>query len=62
MSDADADKLASQVESPENLDLSGDDAAYLRWARDIGFDQEIQTPNVEPENDDELRPLGEKPD
>lgn len=56
MSDADADKPASQAESPENLDLSGDDAAYLRWARDIGFDQEIQTPNVEPENDDDYVP------
>jgi hypothetical protein len=56
MSDADADKLASQVDTPENLDLSGDDAAYLTWARDIGFDQEIQTPNVEPENDDDYVP------
>lgn len=56
MSDADADKIAGQVESPKNLDLSGDDAAYLRWARDIGFDQEIQTPNVEPENDDDYVP------
>lgn len=46
-------KLRNQSNFPESLDVSGDDSAYLRWARDLGFDQEVQTPNLEPENDDD---------
>jgi ankyrin repeat protein len=37
-------------------ELAGDDAAYLKWARDIGSDLEVQTPNLEPENDDDYVP------
>ena len=53
---SDTDKAEDQSENPQSLDLSGDDAAYVRWARDIGFDQVVQTPNLEPENDDEYVP------
>lgn len=36
--------------------LTFDDEMYLTWARDIGFDGEIKTPNLEPKNDDEYVP------
>ena len=36
--------------------LAFDDEMYLTWARDIGFDGEIKTPNLEPKNDDEYVP------
>jgi hypothetical protein len=36
----------------EILDLGTDDAAYLRWARDLGFDQDVQAPNLEPINEE----------
>lgn len=52
----DTDQPGSHSGGAESLDLSGDDAAYLRWARDLGFDQEVQTPNLEPENDDDYVP------
>jgi len=41
---------------PQILELANDDAAYLKWAHDIGSDLEVQTPNLEPENDDEYVP------
>jgi hypothetical protein len=53
---SEADKLENQSNSPESLDLSVDDTIYLRWARDLGFDQEVQTPNLEPANDDDYVP------
>ena len=43
-------------EDAQISDLSDDDAAYLKWARDIGYDQEVQTPNLEPENYDDFVP------
>jgi hypothetical protein len=36
--------------------LAFDDEMYLTWARDIGFDGEIQASNLEPKNDDEYVP------
>lgn len=53
---SDTDQLGTHSGGAENLDLSSDDNAYLRWARDLGFDQEVQTPNLEPENDDDYVP------
>lgn len=53
---SEADNLENQSNSLESLDLSVDDTIYLRWARDLGFDQEVQTPNLEPENDDDYVP------
>jgi hypothetical protein len=50
------DQPGSHSGGAESLDLSGDDATYLRWARDLGFDQEVQTPNLEPENEDDYVP------
>ena len=49
-------KHAVKSDGSQSLELSVDDEAYLKWARDIGFDQEIQTPNLEPENDDDYVP------
>ena len=40
-----ADSPEIQPNSPESLDLSVDDTAYLKWARDLGFDQEVLKPN-----------------
>lgn len=42
--------------SKEILDIGTDDAAYLRWAQDLGFDQDVQTPNLEPANDENYVP------
>lgn len=53
---SDTDQLGTHSGGAENLDLSSDDNAYLRWARHLGFDQEVQTPNLEPENDDDYVP------
>lgn len=52
----DADKPRNQPDDSELLDLSVDDVAYLRWARDIGFDQEIQAPNLEPKKKEKYSP------
>jgi len=52
----DQDESSSVANEQENLDLSGDDALYLRWARDIGFNLEVQAPNVDTENEDEYVP------
>lgn len=40
----------------EELDLSKEDALYLRWVRDIGCILEVQMPNVDAENEDEYVP------
>ena len=53
---SDTGKHEVQSDSSQSLDVSVDEDAYLRWARDIGFDQEVQTPNLEPENDDDYVP------
>jgi len=39
-------------ENLEILDIGTDDAAYLRWSQSLGFDQDVQTPNLEPVNDE----------
>lgn len=49
-------KKSALQKLPEVLDLGADDEAYLSWARDIGFDQDVQQPNLEPENDDDYVP------
>lgn len=53
---SDTEKLVDQSESQESSEISSEDAGYLRWARDIGFDQEVRTPNINPENDDDYVP------
>jgi hypothetical protein len=52
------DEIKSRASSEDqgSLDLAGDDALYLRWAQDIGFNLEVQPPNVDTENDDEYVP------
>ncbi len=52
----DESKSTSSAEDQGSLDLTGDDALYLRWAQDIGFNLEVQAPNVDTENDDEYVP------
>lgn len=53
---SDAGSFSSNVGCQENLDLSGDEALYLRWARDIGFNLEVRAPNVDPDKEDEYVP------
>jgi hypothetical protein len=38
------------------LGLSDDDAVYLQWAREIGFNLGVEAPNTEPENEDDYVP------
>ena len=52
----DESKSTTSKEDQWSLDLTGDDALYLRWAQDIGFNLEVQVPNVDTENDDEYVP------
>jgi len=52
----DESKSTSSSEDQGSLDLTGDDALYLRWAQDIGFNLEVLAPNVDTENDDEYVP------
>ena len=52
----DESKSTTSTEDQGSLDLTGDDALYLRWAQDIGFNLEVQAPNVDTENDDEYVP------
>jgi hypothetical protein len=53
---AEANKLENQIKITESVDVSNDDTAYTRWACDLGFDQELQTPNLEAENEDDYAP------
>lgn len=53
---SDENKSNSSEEDKRGLDLSEDDALYLRWAQDIGFNLEIQPPNIDTENEDEYVP------
>ena len=53
---ANVDNFTNRADDHEGLNLSGDDALYLMWARDIGFNLEIQTPNVDAENEDRYVP------
>jgi len=39
---SDVNKSNASGEDKRGLELSGDDALYLRWAQDIGFDLEVQ--------------------
>lgn len=52
----DKSKSTSSSEDQGSLDLTGDDALYLRWAQDIGFNLEVLAPNVDTENEDEYVP------
>lgn len=49
-------KKSALEENWEILDVGTDDAAYLRWAQDLGFDQDVQTLNLEPVNDENYVP------
>lgn len=40
----------------EPIDLSNNDELYLRWARDIGFNQEIKLPSDDPRKKNEYIP------
>lgn len=42
--------------SSRDLEIDGDDAAYLEWARHLGCDLEIKTPCLEPEDEQEFVP------
>lgn len=53
---SDAGSVSSNVGCQEDLDLSGDEALYLRWARDIGFNLEVRAPNVDTDKEDEYVP------
>jgi len=53
---SDQQRSSRDADEQANLDLSGDDAVYLRWARDIGFNLDIQTPNDGSQNGDEYVP------
>jgi hypothetical protein len=53
---SDENKSKSTYEDKIGLDLSEDDALYLRWAQDIGFNLEIRPPNIDTENEDEYVP------
>ena len=44
----DESKSTTSKEDQWSLDLTGDDALYLQWAQDIGFNLEVQVPNVDP--------------
>lgn len=52
----DQDEFSRIANEQKNLDLSGDDALYLMWAREIGFNLEIQAPNVDAESYDDFVP------
>jgi len=51
-----AGSVSSNAVGQEDLDLSGDEALYLRWARDIGFDLEVRAPNVDTDKEGEYVP------
>lgn len=53
---SDEDKFKASEVDKSGLDLSGDDALYLRWAQDIGFNLDVQPPNIDTENEDEYIP------
>jgi hypothetical protein len=53
---SDAGSVSSNVGCQEDLDLYGDEALYLRWARDIGFNLEVRAPNVDTDKEDEYVP------
>jgi len=44
------------ADDQESLKLSPDEAIYLRWARDIGFNLEVKVPNIDTESEEEYVP------
>jgi len=49
-------ELLGNADDQESLKLSPDEAIYLRWARDIGFNLEVKVPNIDTESEEEYVP------